>query len=81
MSEHNNGGPAFPSPISHNPMTYSVTHPGMSLRDHFAGLALPAVLNNAFVQFANSHWPVDWRDGVAKSAYQLADAMLREREK
>jgi len=42
----------------------------MTLRDHFAGLALNAVLNNG--------WNAD---AVAEECYRIADAMMKEREK
>jgi hypothetical protein len=69
------GGPAFPRPASathqhgmHAPQS------GMTLRDHFAGLAMQAFTSEA-----------GWRDEVsyqdtAKCAYRQADAMLKARQ-
>lgn len=62
----NDGGPAFP-------ITEPSPHNGMSLRDWFAGMALQA---SSFV----------WRnvmteEDVARNAYRVADAMLKERSK
>lgn len=76
MSKIQDGGPAFP---------HSHVHPhdqcepsfcsGLSLRDYFAAKAL------ASMRLA-SGWtdnPLYW-DGVAKSAYVCADAMIKARE-
>ena len=63
------GGPAFPE---HDAVGF--TRPGMTLRDWFAGQAL-----------ATMKLPVPWSDnplyweGVARTAYVAADAMLTER--
>ncbi|MFT2798811.1 hypothetical protein [Serratia sp. N21D137] len=61
------GGPAFP--IWHET---SVCASGMSIRDHFAGLAMQGILVNAGCYSAC---------GVAKEAYEMADAMLEARKK
>lgn len=58
---HANGDPP--------PMT---RHYGISLRDHFAGLAMQALV-------AQRCYPTD--DQVAKWAYHVADLMLQERAK
>lgn len=68
---HDTGGQAFPS-------THTVTtatgikledhHPGMALRDYFAGQALVARGNGIGV-------PLD----IARDCYALADAMLKAR--
>lgn len=50
-------------------------HTGISLRDHFAGLAMQA---DATSQDASEEFSFDER---AEWAYQQADAMLRAREK
>jgi len=44
----------------------------MTMRDHFAGLAMQADLTG----YAGSNW-----ERVARQAYELADAMLKAREK
>jgi hypothetical protein len=49
-------------------------HTGMSLRDYFAAKVIPAI-------YGDSLGGPDWRDDVANQAYQLADAMLKAREK
>ena len=62
------GGPAFPFL---EPPTSCNVAPGMSLRDWFAGRAIPPLYpNNSF----------DYGD-VAKTAYAVADALLAERAK
>ena len=60
-----NGGPAFPGPVGY--------HPGMSLRDYFAGQALAAIMTHrdAFEDAGESE--------VARMAYNQADAMLEIR--
>lgn len=69
----NDGGPAFPTPSeydSHTGEPYVVGFQGLSIRDYFAGQAL-ASLAAAFPG-----------PGIAAArAYELADAMLRERDK
>ena len=64
------GGPAFPSArdMRHNP---DFDHEGgMSVRDHFAGLAMAAIIPDTQLGF----------DAICAEAYQYADAMLRARE-
>ena len=66
-----NGGPAFP--IYQEKMNLGDTAgPGMSLRDWFAGHAVSPMLIQAY-----GNTPAV----LAEKAYQLADAMLQEREK
>ena len=59
----NTGGPAFPTGLS----------TGMTLRDHFAGLAMQGYLA------ANPTFECDLHK-VADMAYEQADAMLEARE-
>jgi hypothetical protein len=52
---------------------------GMLLRDHFAGLAMQAFLNGHVSHYGHENpWPYD---AMASEAYDVADAMLRAREK
>jgi hypothetical protein len=76
----NDGGPAFPGLDSlanseddyNDRATYTAYGTsGMSLRDWFAGQALTA---------SAMHYPMKAND-AARHAYQMADAMLAEREK
>ena len=72
------GGPAFPRPstvwnLPDGRQTGTEDQTGMSLRDWFAGQALAGMLADP---------EVDARTGlIAIAAYQIADAMLKERSK
>lgn len=79
MSELNNGGPVFPQ--SKHVGDAGMTEGGMTLRDYFAGKALPECLREfyAFLSEGNQI-PEDWRTGVAMDAYAMADAMLAARD-
>ena len=65
------GGPAFPS---HGSMG-EVAQQGMSLRDHFAAVALQGMMAG--------QWKGDppIRTTISAECYKWADAMLAEREK
>lgn len=70
----NDGGPAYPL----QPASMSETHYlGMSLRDYFAGQALPAVI----VEWRDAQPPIHetWNQMAARNAYALADAMIKFR--
>ncbi|MNR29678.1 hypothetical protein D3C85_1470800 [compost metagenome] len=67
MSEFD-GGAAFP--IVH-PDGQGVQYYGMSLRDYFAAKAIVGFCENSAGDY-------EW---LAKQAYQMADAMLKERAK
>ena len=67
----NDGGPAFPRP-------YMVSGtPGMSLRDWFAGQAMVGLMSDPGLRPSNT----DEFEHMATRLYQVADAMLKEREK
>lgn len=66
MNKQNNGGPAFPFIDSASPLE----HPGMSLRDYYAGQALGELLRSDV-------W-VSSRE-VARRSFEIADAMLEAR--
>lgn len=78
MSAIDNGGPAFPTDRWGMESGEAVTYQddGMTLRDWFAGQALPAVIAAAVEQ---AGWYTD--ESVASNAYALANAMLKERAK
>lgn len=61
--------PAFPCDTSSS----IHRHPGMSLRDWFAGMALQGMLASPDTS------PIHGSDALARFAYQYADAMLRIR--
>lgn len=73
MNITNTGGPAFPRPASeahqhgmHSPQD------GMTLRDYFAAKAMQGI--------CASGPTANWTDGrIARSAYEMADAMLEAR--
>jgi hypothetical protein len=68
MSVTNNGGPAFPTSGSGSP------DDGMTLRDYFAGIALP-IQAARYVDGHEEGWL-----GIAEEAYDVADAMLKARQ-
>jgi hypothetical protein len=64
------GGPAFPSPQNHT------SKEGMTLRDYFAAKAMQGLMGRVWGnQSAEELFPI-W----AKSAYAVADAMLKARK-
>lgn len=90
------GGPAFPNRQTSSYIMLckcgkrvefnDVTHHGMTLRDYFAAAALQGILAGV-VDNQPAHMPhysngaeID-RSDFATTAYQYADAMLKEREK
>lgn len=92
----NNGGPAFPRPmsVSHGGVSEhqfsSGDQDGMTLRDWFAGMALQGMLESGLLskcfdarrQDSNHAKTVSWfASFAAPDAYDIADAMLAEREK
>jgi hypothetical protein len=74
------GGPAFPRTANNyrqgDSHKYHDGNLGMSLRDYFAGQALTGWLATA----VNLAAELD-SEAEAKKAYEIADAMLKEREK
>ena len=87
MSTKETGGPAFPRPAVFTEVhgLASVEQDGMTLRDHFAGLAMQAYMQVTLKQYptpgADSTWVAGpGYDRIADHAYQLADAMLEARK-
>ena len=75
MKELNDGGPAFPRP------TYVAFEAGgMSLRDWFAGHALAGMAGEYRTAQMYTCEFDETCESIAKSAYELADAMLKARE-
>ena len=79
MDKINDGGPAFPVSTSNEagghqdgPNTWQ--HPGMALRDYFAAKAMQAYLGS----YPNGGLTCR-PDEIAADAYDVADAMLAER--
>lgn len=76
MSDKPANGPAFPYE------TEEMTYPGMMLRDYFAAKALPAAMTAIWRDIG--YEPQDGFSDMqqhARIAYQMADAMLKERKK
>lgn len=77
MAETKDGGPAFP-----NRWANEGENEGMTLRDWFAGKAIPAIIA---ATSDGKHQP-NIKDGehirfaIARDAYDMADAMLAARE-
>lgn len=70
MSNKNTGGPAFPVQDA-----YSMsTEQGMTLRDYFAAQAMMAIIAHPD---SDGYKPPS---AFAKTAYVMADAMLKERD-
>lgn len=80
MSEQpKDGGPAYPQRV-HSGMTYT-DHPGMTLRDWFAGQAMASlILVPATAAIARQDGNLPSKT-LALAAYEAADAMLAAREK
>ena len=64
---NNTGGPAFPLNLKEK------WYEGMSLRDYFAAKAMQTYMMSEV-------WNPDTYKGAARSAYRVADEMLKARE-
>jgi hypothetical protein len=75
------GGPVHPTEYRSDEGSSAVLA-GMTLRDHFAGLAMQAMVCGAAPrdQTIADH-DLDWRVIVAQRSFAMADEMLRERER
>jgi hypothetical protein len=81
------GGPAFPcSWIETDPNfpPEHLMHPGLSLRDYFAGQAMQAIFGGVGARDVadrdRRYDETNWAEVVAANAYEMADAMLAERK-
>ena len=72
MEKINDGGPAFPQDLQGR-RGDDPQYQGMTLRDWFAGKALEGQAH----RFDHPH---NHRELLAKDCYEIADAMLKERE-
>ena len=87
MDKVNDGGPAFPIPLAPGELyTETGSGCGMTLRDWFAGQALPRVIEQHTLARRTRGVLPDYNDGahraaVADIAYRISDAMIAERTK
>jgi hypothetical protein len=82
-NDKNTGGPAFPTAMEeHVDGILHYDQPGMTLRDHFAGLAMQGMWAGGLVPLFATKPDADHRDfmAVSRKAYAMADAMLKARE-
>lgn len=71
---------AFPHDEKSSDGSHWQSHPGMTLRDWFAGQALAGLMANANTPFAPDHAECEPAQ-IAGASYDIADAMLAERFK
>lgn len=79
MSEKKDGGPAFP--FVEGLAGYEHNKHGMTLRDYFAGQALAGIMANIHNLDKSDYLRMKGKEIVSAMSYQIADAMLAEREK
>lgn len=83
--EPKDGGPAYPVSTWNNDTESREVMGGMSLRDHFAGLAMQGhvvALGNMTVNAETQEEAKQkWASLIAELSYRTADAMLAERER
>jgi len=73
------GGPAFPSTTNED---FVSGEDGMSLRDYFAAKLLPTIYRMMNKIWRDENEPPPFPgDDIARICYEMADAMLEEREK
>ena len=79
-----NSGPAFPTATEHG---FNCGEPGMTLRDHFAGLAMQGIVGSIDSEDSYrrmrghaSAAGLSVSEWIARDAYKQADAMLKARE-
>ena len=87
--EIDNGGPAFPCSMTSckvservrdDLFSYSGAFPGMTLRDHFAGIALQGWLSSYGPDVTHPA-SQECETSLAELSYKMADAMLKARNK
>ena len=84
---NDNGGPVFPSQETYAPNgnVVQLGYEGMSLRDHFAGLAMQAFASDPQmaigIREAAEDAGIEAPEMMARTAYRLADAMIYERNR
>lgn len=81
MNSYRNGGPAFPvarDDVFPNTSEAGMPKPGMTLRDYFAAKAMPIVPVQTAYNMKDKESHAEY---VARRSYEMADAMLKERDK
>lgn len=75
MTNKPTGGQAYPSfPASINSQ---FQYQGMTMRDAFAIAAIKGLLSD----MPKTCYGLDWKENVSREAWEIADAMILEREK
>jgi len=79
MSGKDNGGSAYPFEGGENNNLQPCY--GMTLRDYFAAMALPSLLQPAYSDIGTNFFTESDAADRAELAYAMADAMIAERAK
>lgn len=77
----NDGGPAFPSNNDSPNEARNFMYEGMTLRDYFAGQVLAGVWASAPTMRSLARHEHKFDKTATEFAYELADAMLKARER
>lgn len=82
MSNKKTGGPAFPTgeKLDNSGRIEHYMVAGATLRDYFSAKALQGMLAH-MTRYQPRDRNQNWHDAISQEAYQLADAMLKERNK
>ena len=72
---------AYPYMHKHPTSGQTTISEGLDLRDWFAGLALQGILPDAFQEAPSDYPEGKLADTWAEMAYELADAMMKQRNK
>lgn len=70
---------AFPTRTEHEDPLNPI-YSGMTLRDHFAGLAMQGIISNNEEIIRIKHLGFETNIFIAGLSYSIADAMLKQRE-
>lgn len=77
MSEIDQGGFVYPFAPTDRSGQIGDFNPGITLRQHYAGIVAPTVVQGHFDDLRAGMPPSeDWRLVVAKECFKLADAMI-----
>lgn len=80
MTKIDDGGPAFQAFRQHALGSVHELHPGMSLRDHFAGQAIGAIIRQCALDLQFQDGAETSEQYFARKAYEVSDAMLAARK-